>query len=337
MIRIKTTAMHRTYWIICLQLLGFLNLTGQTLTTEQQAFLQRNGKMVCQEADFSLADWSAVSKAVKNKRIVLIGEPNHGSAEIFRLRNGLIKHFHEKLRFNVILFESGMGELLLADFNKSEMTPAQLTTGLIGGWRTPEFEALMAYVKTAELSIAGFDVQRSGGSFSGVLKSIAQKKSVDTTRYVNLEERYGALSKKLTHKKAVYDSVSVETRQLIADYQSCYQALYRVKEPKASKRFWMVLQVIQNRISYLNYMLEFLKDKNWDKRWAARDSAMAGNLVFLCEKIFKNEKILVVGHNYHIAKFNENQLVMGELLKGEYPKEWIDFAEGGFPGGWVGV
>ncbi|HEV7783653.1 MAG TPA: hypothetical protein VGO58_20420 [Chitinophagaceae bacterium] len=54
--------------------------------------------------------------------MVLIGEPNHGSKEIFLLRNSLIKFLHESHGFDIILFESGIGELIRADISKDQLT-----------------------------------------------------------------------------------------------------------------------------------------------------------------------------------------------------------------------
>ena len=65
-------------------------------------------------------------------------------------------------------------------------------------------------------------------------------------------------------------------------------------------------------------MLQFLKDKDWNRRWAARDSAMAKNVEWLIEREFKEGPVIIIGHNYHIGKYNENEKVMGELLAPGY-------------------
>ena len=49
-------------------------------------------------------------------------------------------------------------------------------------------------------------------------------------------------------------------------------------------------------------MLKFTADKDWSARWAARDSAMADNVVWLKENLFPQRKMIVIGHNYHLAR-----------------------------------
>ncbi|MBL7745755.1 MAG: erythromycin esterase family protein, partial [Chitinophagaceae bacterium] len=74
-----------------------------------------------------------------------------------------------------------------------------------------------------------------------------------------------------------------------------------------------------NRIRYLEYMLRFVKDQDGNSRQAARDSVMAENTRWLADSIYKNEKLIVIGHNFHIAKHHEPSTVMGELLHHYYP------------------
>lgn len=62
-------------------------------------------------------------------------------------------------------------------------------------------------------------------------------------------------------------------------------------------------------------MLEWQKTKDWNARWKARDSAMADNVSWLITNLFPNDKVIIIAHNYHIAKYNEKEEVMGEFLK----------------------
>ena len=299
----------------------------QTLTKDQLSYLQKNSKTVCQDS-ISEPEWDAVAKELKDKRFILLGEFNHGSKEIFELRNSLIKYLHEKQGINIILFESGIGELITADLNKRAMTAGQMTNGFFGGWRTKEFADLMGYVKSENLSIAGFDVQRSGGSFLLLLKSVCSKKNIDSTLYVNLEARYSQLNRELSNSKAIYDSLKTKTQKLIADYKTVLEKLSASSD--TSKEMLLSIATIKNRIRYLSYMMTFLKDRNWSNRWAARDSAMAENIQWLVENIYKNERVIIVAHNFHIERYSENETVMGEILDARYGKEM--FVMGVFAG-----
>lgn len=146
---------------------------SQSLTDKESDYLSRHISNIKVDATYTNGNWRPIIKQVKRKRIVLLGEFNHGSKEIFLTRNDLIKSLHEKLAFDVILFESGIGELGVVDLQKNDLSPRQMTYGFFSGWRTQEFRDLMAFVKENNIPIAGFDVQRTGGNFERLLKTTA--------------------------------------------------------------------------------------------------------------------------------------------------------------------
>jgi|JI7StandDraft_1071085.scaffolds.fasta_scaffold03536_4 erythromycin esterase len=294
-------------------------LQGQTLSNDQKKFLKNNVVTICVDSNFNRAEWKAISDQVKDKQLILLGEFNHSSKEVFQTRNSLIKNLHEKLGINVILFESGIGELASTEFEKQDLSPRQMTNGLVGSWRTEEFRDLMAYIKSENMSIAGFDVQRTGGSFVYLLKETAQKNNIDSIHFYNLEQRYSGTRQELSNSKTIYDSVSARTNQLINDYRKMADKLKNVGTASNQINFCVV--TIHNRIKFLSYMLAFLKDRDMNKRWAARDSAMAENIEWLRENVYKNQRVIVIAHNFHIAKFNEKESVMGEILAARYGKD----------------
>ena len=316
----KIYAMKKTlYILLVLTVITISESKGQNLNKEQSKFLQQNAKIIYKQESLTKAKWKAVFKEVKNKRIVLLGEFNHGSKEVFLIRNDLIKCLHKKYGFNTIFFESGIGEMAFVELKKNELRSIQMTYGFFGGWRTEEFKQLMDYIKIENISVAGFDVQRTGGAFKHQLQEIADLEKMDTILYANLEERYSKVQRKLRNRKTDYDATKEETNLLIADYQVVYQKLSNTTNP--SKVKLLTLITISNRVHFLQYMLQFVKDRNWNKRWATRDSLMAANIQWLIEHIYTNEKIIIVGHNFHIAKYNEKEEVMGEFLRKKYGDE----------------
>jgi erythromycin esterase len=150
-----------------------------------------------------------------------------------------------------------------------------------------------------------------------VLREVAIKYAIDSAHIQHLEERYGRISKELANRKVEYDSVVHKTKALIFDYQALYEELKQYGVDSL-KMLQFSLVTLQNRIRFLSYMLAFAKDKDWGKRWAARDLAMAANIEWLCEEVFKDEPVVVIGHNYHIARFNEKESTMGEILARKY-------------------
>lgn len=302
-------------------MLVFNTAFSQFLLKEQESFIQQYSKTICQNSIQEQADWTSLLSKIRDKRIILIGEFNHGSKEIFELRNSLIKALHEETDAKVLLLESGIGELILPDLNRDTLTSSQMTNGLFEGWRTREFTELFDYVKLKQISIAGFDVQRTGGSFTELLDHIAQKFNMSTTNIRDLESMFSSITRELTSKGAQYDSLKEKTIKLVHNYQVVKETIAMSVRGEVTKDLMFTLRALNNRIYYLNYMLQFLKDKNWSKRFSARDSAMASNVQWLIDTVYRDQQIVIIGHNFHIGKFNENETVMGEILKTRYDHE----------------
>jgi erythromycin esterase len=321
--KIPTSIMSR--WIKAMSItLGMLlcsQVYCQLLSREQIRKIRETSKIIYSDANSTQPNWQPLSPHLKNKRLILLGEFNHGSKEVFELHNSLIKYLHESKGIDVILFESGIGELITPDLDRDQMTASQMTNGFFGNWRTQEFIELMSYVKSQNISIAGFDVQRTGGSFSSLLESILKKHNIDSVQYSKLESRYGSCASELSQKNAVYESLKGKVTYLIADYQKLFKQLELKDSANPSRELKLTCVTIQNRICYLTYMLQFLNDQDWSKRWAARDSAMASNVQWLIDSVYKDQSVIIIGHNYHIGRYNRNEVVMGEILKDKFKDE----------------
>jgi erythromycin esterase len=284
------------------------SLVGQILTTKQTKFIADNFISLQVDENYQNANWSPVLKSVQNKRLVLLGEFNHGSKEVFSTRNELIQVLHKKLGFDLILFESGLGEMEVLNLKKSELEPVELTTSFFGVWKTMEFEDLMTYIKSQNIPVSGFDVQRSGQMFTNYLSERVNNKET----FLEAEKKFGSLISQLSNYRTVYDSVSAPTLQLIDVYEGI--------EAKLNKQDEFSERTLSNRIRFLTYMLDFSKTKDWSKRWRERDLAMADNIKWILNR-YPNKKAIIIAHNYHIARYNEKEAVMGEFLKEEFEDE----------------
>ena len=308
--------------ILVLLISSVIDLYAQNITASQLDFLKKNAVDLNIDKASSDYGWNDTASKIGGKKFVLIGEFNHGSREVFLLRNEFIQYLHKKLGYEVILFEAGIGELIYLDLNKQSLSPNQMTAGFFSGWRTKEFRALMEYVKEEGLSVSGFDVQRTGRSFEKLLIELSIIAQTDSLEYIRMEKEFGELKRGLPNRKIEYtDSIQLKTEELINDYEKAHAQLLNSTVQLPLKESMFVLKTFENRIGYLDYMLEFKKFKNWNKRWAARDSLMAENIIWLSEKIYRDQKIIIVGHNYHISKYNEKEAVMGRFLNKRYPNE----------------
>lgn len=274
--------------------------------------------MITQGDDFSKADWTGISGNITEKRLVLLGEFTHGANEIFEMQNSLIRYLHENHDFDVILFESGIGELIDLNEKKNELTPAELTYGFFGGWRNQSRRNLMDFIKEMDLSFAGFDSQRFGRSFQETLRKEAIRHTEDSLLYSDLEKQFTSVSSRL--RSLPYDSIRVETEKLISDYERILEIL------EDNGGDIIISRTILNRIEYLRYYLEFTQNGDWSARFGARESIMAENIIWLAENIFPNQKLIIMAHNYHISRKNEKESTMGEYLNDHYGDQMYSIA-----------
>lgn len=282
-------------------------------------YFRKNIRPINIKGDADFTDLKVLDKSIKGKRIVLLGEFTHGSKEINLLKNRIIKYLHQKHGFRVLLLESGIGEIYSTNFLRDSLTNRQmLNAGLVGPWRTVEFLELMDYLKiNKNLKVGGFDVQKSGRAFANSLESLIDKNK-NLSR--DVETRNIEIVSKLENRRTTIDAAVIQEKEkLVADYQQIIQAI-EVNQKTLETDGWnlerreIIKRTIENRIEYLNYYQQFRTDNDFRKRFAARDSAMAENILRFANQIYPNEKIIISSHNYHIAKYNEKELVMGEIL-----------------------
>lgn len=289
---------------------------------EEKKFFRQNAHSVNIHNKTDFSDLRVLDKAFKNKRIVLLGEFTHGSKEINLLKNRIIAYLHQKHGFKVLLLESGIGEIYSANFLRDSLTNrSMLNGGLVGPWRTFEYLELMNYLKENQtLKVGGFDVQRTGRSFAGVLGKLFELVNKNNDLSSDVETRNLEITSKLENRKTPVDTALIQEKQkLTVDYQKIIKAINE-NQDSLQTRGWdleklkIIRRTLENRIEYLNYYQQFRTDNDFRKRFSARDSMMAENVLWFANQVYNKEKIIISAHNYHIAKHNDKELVMGEIL-----------------------
>jgi erythromycin esterase len=305
------------YSITLVAILVMVNKSFSQFLSEEQIKCTTTTAISISDSSGELA-WSPILPYIRDKRLILIGEPNHGAKEFFELRNSFIKYLHQNVGIKVILFESGIGELFVPSQIKNKIPHGVFFEGLIGPWQTRESFELIEYVGTKNISISGFDVQRSGTTFHKNLIQLSQNIGIDTNLVNTLEVRYGMIANRLASREAKYELLEVETRSLILDYQKAQKEFLKRLSRANNSNVSFVNQVLTNRIKFLTYSIEFLKDKDWNKKWNSRDAAMADNIQWLLDNVYKNQQVIIVGHNFHLSKDNESLTTMTMILKAKH-------------------
>lgn len=315
--------------IICLPLLySFIGLF--CLWPGLSCTISKKGPYELSSADYTdiqmkpgsgFRDLRILKRVLKNKPVVLLGEFSHGAKEINLLKNRMIKYLHEKQGYNVLLLESGIGEVFMIDLTRQDWSADQmLKAGLTGPWRTMEYRRLMQYAKLKKgLKLGGIDVQRTGTHFRNIINGLLAEIQVDVERYASLEQRYGELGRIMRNRQNKPNPRMAQTKDsLVNDYQLLLGTV-QARRDQLLKR-WndrslrLICRTIENRIAYLRYYYQFKLDNDYRRRFAVRDSLMAANALWFMEELFPNEKVIISAHNYHVARYNERELVMGEIL-----------------------
>ncbi|PEE39779.1 erythromycin esterase family protein [Bacillus pseudomycoides] len=277
-------------------------------------------------------DLSFLKQTLQDKRIVLLGESTHGSTEMNQSKVRMIKYLHEEMGYDVIAFESGFAEANAVYQNIDDLTAEQAMKKAISGvWHTEDVEELFQYIKEQKekgtpLILTGFDIQIPWSASSATFATFANEwisklnpeigkllveaeKEIVKYRSVSSYEEFQAMQKPLLSK---YERV----KEFIQQHKKELQQVV----PNASYDVNLLEKTISIRIDTLKTHISYeVKEKPvMDYTFYSRDQKMGQNLAWLSEMQFKNKKIIVWGHNYHIRKQN-SKMIMGFPYTKKYP------------------
>jgi len=239
-----------------------------------------------QELDINSKDFTGLGfldTILKNKRIVFLGESSHGTEEFSKTKFQLIEYLHNKLGFNVILFESPMTSGSYLNLAKDTIPATNLVSNTLQYvWHTQTIVQIFDFIKDNRLYFGGFDPQFIASSYSNRLFSYAFNNSPEIEKELILLENKITQSYKTGITPTLKDSISA--------------AYARLKSQMETKN----LSPLQNWIAHIvtintRYYNNLYKGNE-------RDSCMENSLIWLAEKMYPTQKIIVWAHNAHIDK-----------------------------------
>lgn len=285
-------------------------------------------------------DLAMLKPLLHDKRIVFLGESSHGVAQFNLAKTRLIQFLHQEMGYNVLAFESGLGDVMNAQGKIDKQAALQtMKDAIFGVWWTKETLPLFEYAKTTQatekpLVLAGFDIQQQGAftngnwlqnpqlaqQFSDVEKQLAEwSSSKDVKGY----------QKEKTAIINVYKQVKAQVQTKEKELQKAYPnelQIVKLMERTLADRIRLADEYVELTIQSTiemeqNKYESFLTTMEW------RDQAMMENLLWLAEEVYPTEKFIVWAHNDHIRKAQSDVMgspypvkLMGERLPDIYKK-----------------
>lgn len=285
-------------------------------------------------------DLEMLKPLLHDKRIVFLGESSHGVAQFNLAKTRLIQFLHQDMGYNVLAFESGMGNVMNAQGQIDKQAALQtMKDAIFGVWWTEETLPLFDYAKSTQateqpLLLTGFDIQQQGAFTNG-----------DWLQNPKLAQQFNEAEKQLAEWSSGKDLKGYQkVKATIIDVYKQVKSQIQIKEkelqaayPKEPHIVKLMDRTLADRIRLADEYIELTIQSNIDieqnniesflqtMEW--RDQAMMENLLWLAEEVYPTEKFIVWAHNDHIRKAQSDVMgspypvkLMGERLPDIYKK-----------------
>lgn len=268
------------------------------------------------DEDFS--DLAPLVKVLGSVRIVQLGENTHGDGTAFLAKARLIRFLHQVMGFDVLAWESGFFDCRLLDAALRSNMPIHEAAqqALYQVWaQSAEVMPVMEYARSTQktplpMTIAGFDCRVSTraareDSFPGFIFSFFDKLDPNILSQKDRED-FRTMSIRLVPVDYYKHPEKRHFNHEVA--QRLVKVLDRDKTGMLSYASAREIEYVrQSLVSFLN-MARALREwgspskENQIKDRYTRDTAMAENILWLCQTYFPDRKIIIWAHNYHIMK-----------------------------------
>ncbi|WP_372007577.1 erythromycin esterase family protein [Paenibacillus chitinolyticus] len=263
-----------------------------------------------------------------DKKLVYLGENTHGTAEYSSSKVRLIQYLHQELGYDVIAFESGLGNASAALAKSADSTPEQMMKeAIFGVWWSKETLPLFDYIKQTlatdkPLILSGFDMQIQSPYSEFVRDWIGSRDAKLAGTFADAEQELGDWS--FSEDEAGYAKAKprlLETYESMKTFVKENADKLKADYPRNPHLIEMTQRVLDDRIEVIrtyteaNIRSNIALKKNdispFRETVRMRDEIMANNLTWLAEQIYPDKKIIVWGHNVHIRKKNSAVLNSG--------------------------
>lgn len=245
---------------------------------------------------------------ISNKRIILLGELNHGDGSSFELKTKLVKYLHQNHGFNTLVFESGLidAESIQRSVQNGISYAQSAGDHIYYIWsKVRETKELFEYLdnnyrQETPINVVGIDPQFSGTEaykvFTDLLRKELGSSETESKRFKEFEHELKIMSRWLQYPDKDEHHLTESGFHIHLQY---YKDLILSKYKGKKKELWQL---------FFENVETFARIK-WVKRkgsFEMRDRQMFKNLEYHINKD-TSQKIIIWAANAHIIR-NDNEL-----------------------------
>ena len=280
----------------------------------------------CESDGGDTQDLDILRQLVGDCKVVGLGENTHGTSEVFKMKDRIIRYLAENCGFDIFALEANMPECYqLNNYTVGGIdNPIRLLIGIyMWPWRTHEMLNMIEWMKVfnasePRITFTGVDMQNYNGPILR-LQAIFEKNPSDKTLVEKIKDKL--------HR--IYPRPFQIDGELAEDIDSDLEELktrIEAKNRPPMQRAW----ALQN-IELLHQFLSQKKDPDW------RDRGMADNLLWILRNN-PGSKAVVWAHNAHINCLKQVDILhrsMGGFLKKSIGDDYRTFGFVGYEGSYT--